>query len=62
MILSKGAVVNEVALVKALKEGWIAGAGLDVFENEPALGTNSSKRQKTHATRDRRAHREGKTK
>jgi phosphoglycerate dehydrogenase-like enzyme len=31
--------VNEVALVKALKEGWIAGAGLDVFENEPALGT-----------------------
>lgn len=27
---SRGPVINEVALVKALKEGWIAGAGLDV--------------------------------
>ncbi|MEM0246367.1 MAG: glyoxylate reductase [Desulfurococcaceae archaeon] len=32
---SRGAVVNTEALVKALKEGWIAGAGLDVFEEEP---------------------------
>ncbi|HEV8662532.1 MAG TPA: NAD(P)-dependent oxidoreductase, partial [Candidatus Methylomirabilis sp.] len=28
-------VVEEEALVRALKEGWIAGAGLDVLEREP---------------------------
>ncbi|MFQ6095246.1 MAG: D-2-hydroxyacid dehydrogenase [Candidatus Bathyarchaeia archaeon] len=33
--VSRGAVVDQGALVKALKEGWIAGAGLDVFEEEP---------------------------
>lgn len=32
---SRGAVVDTEALVKALNEGWIAGAGLDVFEPEP---------------------------
>jgi len=34
---SRGPVIEEKALVKALKEGEIWGAGLDVYENEPAL-------------------------
>jgi glyoxylate reductase len=37
---SRGPVVDEKALYKALKEGWIAGAGLDVFEQEPTLTDN----------------------
>jgi len=32
---SRGPVINEKALYKALKEGWIAGAALDVHEKEP---------------------------
>jgi glyoxylate reductase len=34
---SRGPVVDEVALVQALRERWIAGAGLDVYEHEPSL-------------------------
>jgi phosphoglycerate dehydrogenase-like enzyme len=33
--ISRGALVEEGALVKALKEGWIAGAGLDPTRDEP---------------------------
>lgn len=32
---SRGPLVNEQALTKALREGWIAAAGLDVLANEP---------------------------
>lgn len=32
---SRAAIVDRDALLRALREGWIAGAGLDVFETEP---------------------------
>ena len=34
---ARGDVIDQVALVEALKNGAIAGAGLDVFEGEPAV-------------------------
>ncbi|MCZ6569920.1 MAG: NAD(P)-dependent oxidoreductase, partial [Deltaproteobacteria bacterium] len=34
---ARGPIVDERALVRALREGWIAAAGLDVFEDEPKL-------------------------
>ncbi|KPJ63104.1 MAG: hypothetical protein AMS15_01765 [Planctomycetes bacterium DG_23] len=37
---SRGPIVDERALVQALEEGWIKGAGLDVYEEEPASKDN----------------------
>jgi len=37
---ARGGIIYEPALVKALQENWIAGAGLDVFETEPVDPNN----------------------
>ena len=34
---SRGPVIDEKALVRAVRDGKIAGAGLDVFEREPEI-------------------------
>ncbi|MGN6534596.1 MAG: 2-hydroxyacid dehydrogenase [Mesorhizobium sp.] len=36
---ARGDIIDEDALVKLIQDGKIAGAGLDVYENEPALNT-----------------------
>lgn len=63
---ARGAVVDQSALVHALEEGWIAGAGLDVAEVEPVPPDDALLRaphvtllphigSASHATRERMA-------
>ena len=37
---ARGQIINEPDLIKALKNNWIAGAGLDVYEKEPLSNSN----------------------
>ena len=37
---ARGAIIDEQALIKAIKEKWIAGLGLDVFSQEPLNSRN----------------------
>ena len=37
---ARGGVVDEEALIYALRNGWIAGAGLDVYKNEPDFNSS----------------------
>lgn len=39
---ARGSLIDEKALIKTLKEKWIAGAALDVYENEPHLSPGLS--------------------
>ena len=43
---ARGQIINETDLIKALKQRWIAGAGLDVFEKEPPSSNNPLLRMK----------------
>ena len=46
---SRGPVIDQLALVKALKEKWIAGAGIDVFEKEPIAPDAENGQRHPHA-------------
>ncbi len=47
---ARGGIVDEAALVKALKQGWIAGAGIDVHEEEPKINQDLLATQKVVMT------------
>ncbi|KAH6900753.1 hypothetical protein B0T10DRAFT_36586 [Thelonectria olida] len=46
--VARGGVYNEAALLKGLDEGWIAGAGLDVWTSEPLQADSAAARLSKH--------------
>ncbi|KAJ9133039.1 D-3-phosphoglycerate dehydrogenase [Pleurostoma richardsiae] len=46
--VARGGVYNEEALLRALDEGWIAGAGIDVFTAEPPTPGSAAARLAAH--------------
>lgn len=46
--VARGGIYNEESLVKALDEGWIAGAGIDVFTSEPPLAGSAAEKLASH--------------
>ncbi|KAK2033914.1 phosphoglycerate dehydrogenase [Colletotrichum zoysiae] len=46
--VARGGVYNEAALLRALDEGWIAGAGLDVFTTEPVVAGSTAAQLTRH--------------
>lgn len=47
--VARGGIYNEEALVRALDEGWIAGAGIDVFTSEPPEPGSTAEKLSRHA-------------
>ncbi|KAK7409011.1 hypothetical protein QQX98_008830 [Neonectria punicea] len=46
--VARGGVYNEAALLKALDEGWIAGAGIDVWSSEPPQEDSAAAKLSRH--------------
>lgn len=46
--VARGGIYNEACLIRALDEGWIAGAGIDVFTSEPPQPGSAAEKLASH--------------